>query len=401
MALSRSRFRTTFAVFRVPLFGPTLLAIFLAMLAEAVAFSYMALLAVEKIGMSPLELGVFLSSSALAGIVATTIFAHLHDRKLARWPLTVSMMAKAVGFGLCAVISETWMLLVNAAVLLGISAASYPLLFAAGKLALDGSDEKTISSGMAALRMGNSLSWAVGPALGAAMVAWYSLSTVYLGAALLAAMALIIVLGTRIKVMPQLSPPAPITLPVSLSTVPIVIALTAFHTAMFGGANVTSIVVAQHLGTQADVGVLSSLCALIELGAMGIFLLRPAGNQNIGLLLAGFAIFTGYFILPSLWLTLPTLYIGQLFRAGGIAIISIAGMAYLQKLLPGRVGVAAALFGNTASAGLLISGLGTGLWAQSFGYESLFSACGVLCLFGMLALSVAGVANNWARTLSS
>ena len=59
-------------------------------------------------------------------------------------------------------------------------------------------------------------------------------------------------------------------------------------------------------------------------------------------------------------------------RAAAIAIISVIGMAYLQELLPGQAGIVAALFGSTASAAGLLSGMGTGLWAQYFGYWSMF-----------------------------
>ena len=57
--------RQSLALFRVPSFTPAVLAILLATLAEAVAGSYMALLAVQAIGMSPLELSAFLTLSAI------------------------------------------------------------------------------------------------------------------------------------------------------------------------------------------------------------------------------------------------------------------------------------------------------------------------------------------------
>ena len=34
------------------------------------------------------------------------------------------------------------------------------------------------------------------------------------------------------------------------------------------------------------------------------------------------------------------------------------------------------------SAGFLLSGLGTGLWAEALGYWSIFTVCIVLCLIG-------------------
>ena len=70
----------------------------------------------------------------------------------------------------------------------------------------------------------------------------------------------------------------------------------------------------------------------------------------------------------------------------GIGIISIVGMAVVQDMLPGRAGIASALFGNTISVGFLLSGLGTGLWANAFGYWSLFWLCASLCGFGAIVL---------------
>ncbi len=162
-------FRSSFVLFRVPFFTPVLLAILSAMLAEAMAFSYIAMLAVDPIGMTPVELGAFLSLSAISGIIVTTLFDHLHDRRPATWPLLLSLLAKVAALAICGMATQTWVLLLNAAVLFGISSASYALLFAMAKSYLDGHDEQTTSSGMAALRMSNSLSWAVGPALGTAM----------------------------------------------------------------------------------------------------------------------------------------------------------------------------------------------------------------------------------------
>jgi MFS transporter, SET family, sugar efflux transporter len=63
-------------------------------------------------------------------------------------------------------------------------------------------------------------------------------------------------------------------------------------------------------------------------------------------------------------------------------------MAILQHMLPGRAGVAAALYGNTIGAGALVSGLGTGLWANAFGYMALFAVCAALSVVGGLALLV-------------
>lgn len=375
--------RSSLALFRVPSFTPALLAILFSVLAEAVAGSYMALLAVQKIGMSPLELSAFLTLSAVSGIVVTTLFGHLHDKRPVMWPLLLALCAKILGYGLCAVLTETWMLLANAFVLFGLSSASFALLFALAKGYLDRVGGDAVGRGMAGLRLVSSLAWAIGPALGAGLVAAWSFTGVYLGASLLAAVALVVVLASRVKVVPADSAERQkITLDVVKAAAPAVIAMTAFHTVMFMGSNAMSIIVVTELGTETDVGLLFSLCAALEVVVMSLFVVRPVDGTNRGLLLLGFALFAVYFLMPLMWPTLASLYWGQIPRAIAIGILSIVGMAHIQALLPGRAGVASALFGNTMSAGFLLSGLGTGLWAQGLGYWSLFTVCAVLCVIG-------------------
>jgi SET family sugar efflux transporter-like MFS transporter len=375
--------RSSLALFRVPSFAPVLLAILLASLAEAVAGSYMALLAVAKIGMSPLELSAFLTLSAVSGIVVTTVFGQRHDRNPVMWPLLVALVAKAVGYGLCAVLTETWMLLLNAFFLFGLSSASFALLFAIAKGYLDRVGGAAVQRGMAALRLTSSLAWAIGPALGAGLVAVWSFEGVFAGAAVLAVLALGLVIFGRIEAVPaDLGERAKITLDVVLAAAPAVIAMTAFHLVMFMGSNAMSIVVIEELGTATDVGLLFSLCAALEVMVMAVFVVRPVEGDTRWLLLVGFALFALYFVMPIIWPTLASLYWGQIPRAIAIGIISVLGMAYIQGLLPGRAGIASALFGNTMSAGFLLSGLGTGLWAEGFGYWSLFIVCAVVSLVG-------------------
>ncbi len=379
--------RSSLALLKVPDFAPVALAILLTVLAEAVAGSYTALLAVEKLGMSPLELSTFLTLAAVSAIGVTTVFGHMHDRRPALWPLYLSLFGKIAAAALCAVLTETWALFIVAFVLFGLSSATFPLLFAIAKGYLDRAGGDAPARGMAGLRMTSSLSWAIGPALGAGLVAVWSFSGVFLGAAALGLVALLTVVVFRIA--PQQGTgiaTAKVTLDEVRAAAPAVIALTAFNTAMFMGGNAMSIVVVRQLGSETDVGLLFSLCALLEVFVMGAFVVRPALSDSRGLLLAGFGLFAAYFVLMLLVPTLAALYYGQVLRAAAIGIVSIVGMAKLQHMLPGRAGIAAALYGNTMSAGFLISALGTGVWASAFGYWSLFGVCLGLSAIGAVAM---------------
>ncbi|MBB3660633.1 SET family sugar efflux transporter-like MFS transporter [Rhizobium sp. BK650] len=374
--------------FRVPTFGPVFLAILLAMLAEAMAGSYIALLGVQQVGMSPLELGAFLTIPAATGIVITSFFGHLLDRHPITWPLLLSLLSKGVGFALCAYLTETWILIMSAGILFGFGAASFSILFAVAKHRLDEVGGSTVSRGMAILRLVASLNWTIGPALGAILVSRTGFPSVFVGAASLAGLALAIVSLTRMRSVVNADERPRLTFEVLRRAAPAALALSAFHTAMFLGSNAMSIVVARDLGTEQDVGLLFSLCAGLEVVFMAVFVVWPKLSNRQGLLLVGFALFAAYFAMALAWPTLMSLYLGQVPRAAGIGIISIVGMAFVQDLLPGRAGVASALFGNTISVGFLLSGLATGLWANAFGYWSLFLLCATLCGFGALTLAL-------------
>jgi SET family sugar efflux transporter-like MFS transporter len=229
---------------------------------------------------------------------------------------------------------------------------------------LDEVGGSTVSRGMAILRLVASLSWTIGPALGAVLVSRTGFSSVFVGAASLAGLALAIVFFTRMRSVVNAEQRPALTLSILHRAAPAALALSAFHTAMFMGSNAMSIVVARDLGTEQDVGLLFSLCAGLEVVFMAAFVIWPKLSNRQELLLVGFGLFAAYFVMALVWPTLMSLYLGQIPRAAGIGIISIVGMAFVQDILPGRAGVASALFGNTISVGFLLSGLGTGLWAN-------------------------------------
>ena len=379
------RFTDSLAPFRHSAFAIAALAILLAILAQAMTGSYMALLAVERAHMSPLELSAFLTLSAISGIGVTTLFGHWHDRRPRRWPLLLCFVAGIAGYGLAAVVTTPWMLMLIAFVLFGLANAPYALLFAIAKDDLAGAGPRVQSQGMAALRMISSLSWAIGPAIGAGLVGIWSYAGVFFGAAAFSFAALVAVMAGRLQAArPEThDEDAVATAAGWLSLWPAVIALTLFSTAMFMGSNALSIATTSDLhGSETDVGLLFSLCAALEVVVMGAYVIWPAKRARRAVLVLGFALFAAYFLAPILLPSLATLYWGQIPRAIAIGIFSVIGMLYVQNAMPNRTGAATALYSNTINAGFLLSGIGTGVWAQAFGYWSIFGLCVALSLVG-------------------
>lgn len=372
---------------QVPGFVASAGAMFLAINAQAIAGSYMALFVVEAIGLTPLELAGFMTAQAVSGIWLTWIFGRWVDRSATRIPVVLSLLGMILAYATLSLTYDKAVVFGVALVPLGLSIAAFPLIFAGAKGSLDAAGSVIAARGMAALRMMSSLAWAVGPAIAAVLAAFWGYHGVLVGAAICGAIALALAVTLRPhRASIAQAPPDPRIWRIAG---PVAIALTFSTAAMFIGGTALSIVTVQNLGgTPTDVGLLFSLCAAIEVPVMGFFVMRPMARASRGLLIAGFLCFSAYFFANMLVPGLPTLYVSQVLRAVAIGICSVVGMQYIQDLMPARPGAASALFSNIGNLAWLLSGLSAGTWAASFGFWSLFELCAGLTLAGAAIVAV-------------
>jgi SET family sugar efflux transporter-like MFS transporter len=149
--------------------------------------------------------------------------------------------------------------------------------------------------------------------------------------------------------------------------------LVLFHMAMFMGSIALPIVTTHELrGTKADVGLIFSVCAFLEVLVMFAFVIRPSKAGSGRWISFGYLAFMLYFLVATWSPSVAVLLGAQVLRAVGIGLIGYQGISYIQALMPNQVGIAAALFSNTTNAGFLLSDLTAGAWAQAFGYRSMF-----------------------------
>ncbi len=375
---------------RVPAFLPAACAVFFVVLSQATAFSFVVLFAVQSAKLSPIELGVFLTASSLTGIVASTVLGRRFDRHPGATELLIVLGLGILGTALLATTRDFVWLVLIAAGPMGIGSAAFTLLFALAKRQLDAVDANVAERGVAALRMTSSLGWAIGPALGAILVSAWGYEGVFLGGALCAAVALATVLLFGIWRLPPGTVPVMAVehfeVPKGLAAL-VVGSIALFHMAMFMGSIALSITVVEQLGGhEPDVGLMFSLCAAIEVVVMGAFVVWPTRGSRQRWLILGFALFVLYFLVLAAFPSLAVAYWAQILRAVAIGVVSVVGMLYLQSLMPTRVGLASALFGNAISVGAVLSGVLTGPWASAFGYASTFGFCAALSVLGGLLL---------------
>ncbi len=374
---------------RTPFFLPITVAVLFIGVGDAVGGSYLTLFAVDQGRMNPLQLGIFLAVLALSGIAVNTAFGRWFDDRPSVVPVFLALVMTAGGYFALTVTTRFYLLLLIACGPLAASLACFPQLFALAKGHLDQVGAETAERGTAMIRGTWSIAWAIGPALGALIISRFDFYGVFMTSALCAGFAILSLASGQV---PAASPRklairSRLATQLSGQTWFAASSLVLFHMAMFMGSIALPIVTTHELrGTKADVGLIFSVCAFLEVLVMSTFVIRPSKAGRRHWVSFGFVAFVLYFLVAT-WSSSVALLLGaQVLRAIGIGLIGYQGISYVQALMPNQVGIAAALFFNTANAGFLLSSLTAGLWAQAFGYRSMFLACAALSGLGLLLL---------------
>jgi MFS transporter, SET family, sugar efflux transporter len=367
---------------RVP-FVVLFAAVLLLGIADSMVNSYIVLFGADVVGLTPLQIGVWSSVFAIAGITIGWWLGRLFDRRPARTYAIAAILLGAAGYALLPRVSSFLVLLLMAATALGAMGAAFPQLFALARAVLGEGAAGRRSAPL--LRSAWSLAWAVGPLLGALILSrgGYSwLMWTAAGVFLASALTVFVVPRPRsVAVADRSAGGTPILLTASVIL---------FFTAMFAGGLALPLFVTRALHQQAaSVGVLFSVCAAVEVVATLVLTVVPTRVSQRAVILGGFGAFVGYNVLTVMSSGMVLLVTAQVLRGVGIAIVGAAGIRYFQDLLAPATGRATTLFANAATAGLLVSGIVSGAAIEHFGYRTTLLLCGVTTALGGLAFGLA------------
>jgi MFS transporter, SET family, sugar efflux transporter len=365
--------------------GP-FVALFVAVLllgtADSMVNSYIVLFGSDVVGLSPVQVGVWSSVFAIAGIAIGWWLGRWFDRRPSRTYGIVVIVLGAAGYLLLPRVSNFLVLLLMAATMLGGLGAAFPQLFALARAVLG--DSAAGQRSPVVLRSAWSLAWAVGPLLGALVLSRGGYSwLLWTAAAVFLASALTVVAVPR---------PGSVTVATSSAArtpVLVTVGVTLFFTSVFAGGLVLPLFATRGLHQPAAaVGVLFSVCAAVEVvAALGLAVV-PAGVSQRALILGGIGSLVAYNVVLLVASGLPLLLFSQIFRGVGIAVVAAAGIRYFQDLLAPATGRATTLFANTATAGILVSGVLGGAAVEHFGYRTTLLLCGVAAALGGVAFAV-------------
>jgi SET family sugar efflux transporter-like MFS transporter len=373
-------------------FAALVAAVLLLGIADSMYGSYAVLFAADEIGLSPLEVGVFASAQAIGGIVVSSVLGRRFDRRPSRSYAVAAAISGALGLAALTVTRALPLLVLLAVSLLGAVAAAFPQLFTVARVVLG--DGRAGERSAPLLRSAWSLAWAIGPLLGAAVLARSGFPAILLTAAVLLVATAGVTLAVPAPGRPAGGPvdePAAAGAPArsaALATASIVL----FFTAMYAGSLALPLFVTRALHQpDSSVGVLFSVCAAVEVLAALALAALPGRVGQRALILGGMAAFVLYFLLTVLASGLGLLLIGQVARGVAIAVVGSAGIRFFQELLAPATGRATTLFSNAATAGSLVAGVLAGVALRTFGYQTTLLLCG--------AAAAAATAVLWTDTV--
>ena len=423
----------------LPLAGATL------MLGVAMSFTapYLSLFGIERAGMTPFRLGVFMTAIATSGVIASTAAGRFSDATgKHRSLLLVSLCAATLGYLSLCIVRDYRLLLAVGIAFIGAGGCALSLVFSFSRAALPAVDDAERTFASATLRTILSAAWVFGPAVGALVLAAAGFYGLFLFAAASFAACGAIVWRMREPRIDEHAfqhlTPRPAAQPVERNEVDeapqtgqppgqadaqpeaqhgnppgharaapglhargpevssegimrAVVALTLIGLA----ANATMIVLPLYIvhglqGTRLDVSIMLGLGAFMEIPMMLALGARASVLNKPRWLAACATVHAVYFVAMSVAPGVHALIPMQILNAFVVAVTSCLGMTYVQDLMPATPGRATALFFNAARLGSILSGVLSGMLVQAFGYRGTFLFCGVLAVCSLVLFAVPG-----------
>lgn len=339
-------------------------------------------------------IGLFFSVNAIAGIIVSFLMAQYSDKKGIR--RNIILFCCLMGIGNCLTFAfsrQYWILFTVGIFFSALSSAAMPQIFAASREYTDQTGGNiVVFNGI--LRAQLSLAWVIGPPLSFTLAVKYGFTLMYISAASMFFLALILVL----LFFPVTRPNCP-AIATPQHSEPIFTnknVLLLFVASIFiGTANMMYLIdmplyLKQILPALPSLpGQLMGLAAAIEIPAMLIasMLVPRFGNKNLicFAVVCGIFFFTGMVFIQDSKMLLGLQFLNGLF----IGIVASIGLLYFQDLLPRRTGIASTLFNNCISCSTILAGMFQGVVSANFGHQSIYViSLTMVCLSFIMCLII-------------
>jgi len=351
----------------------------------------------EQLGVSVGMFGVFLAVTLIAGIFISTLIGRHSDHGLNRKHIyLVSTLCNALAYSGYLLIENFTILFIYMIVFTALGAPGMPQLFAISREAVSNSSFTDHAFANSTLRSAFSLGFITGPLIGTLLIANFGFKGIFsgtIGVFLLVTLLVFLFLKsntilkettvqTKVKSF-RLGQNPRILLPFLI--------LILMYIAHWTSSLNTALFITNNLGgTTSDVGLVSSICAALEIPFMIMLGLLSAKYSNRILMLSGAIIGGVYYLIVIVSGAMWQMLTAQILLAVFVAVISAIGISYIQDLLPSMPGYASTLYSNSSTIGRLIGSLVGGGLASIVGYRYSFVFCFILIFISAIMLAVSG-----------
>ena len=365
-------------------------------LGYSLVLPFMSIFGTRELGLGPWGFSLFMTANAVTGIFISTRIAGWSDIRFSRKSvLIVGSLAGAAGYAAFGLLRNPWALLPISCVLGGIAGGTFSQTFALARdlLGRRGVPEKEFPFYINVFRLFYALSWTVGPAIGALMLARWSFAVCFLAAAgLFCVFALLVGLGVEKRAPTAQARAAAAAMPMRQAfRLPGFLAhfiafILILSCATMGMMNLPLLILGPLRGNETHVGWAYSIAPIFELPFMyyaGVLATRlpPARIIRWAALLA-VLYYAGLALAGEPWHVYPL----QVLSAALVAVTSGLAITFFQDFLPGQAGTATNVYSNAARIGSTAGYLLFGWLGSTLGYRSVFAVCAVFCGAGWIIM---------------
>ncbi|CAM2855713.1 sugar efflux transporter [Paenibacillus sediminis] len=359
----------------------------------SITMPYLSLYCTEDLGMSAGAFGVFMAVSSISGVVVNTLIAKRSDSGLDRkWIIISAMLSSALGYASYLVFHNFFILLIAVSLFNGLGAAAMPQIYAYAQESANASksDDKTFA--MSALRSLVSLGFLIGPLGGTLILGAFGYKGLFLGtSAIFLTITVLVFLFLQERKAAQNNirkrrSTVTYTLKSRQIRLPLIAFIFLFAVNAINGINTPLFIVNELQGSHADVGLVVSISAGLEIPIMLVLGALSRKISNHALMIYGCFISIIYYILLSVSTQSWHLIAAQLLQATFVAIIMGNGLSYFTDLLPNSPGLSTTIYTNGSIIGRLVGNLGGGVIAQFAGFRHVYWVCLALVVLSFLIL---------------
>ncbi|KAB8306170.1 MFS transporter [Erwinia endophytica] len=371
-----------------PVYFAFMVVSFMVGVAGALQAPTLSLFLTREVDVRPFWVGLFYTVNAIAGIVVSLLVAKRSDNRGDRRMLILFCCLMAVGNALLFAFSRNYLTLITVGVLLSaIANVSMPQIFALAREYADSSAREVVMFS-SVMRAQLSLAWVVGPPLSFALALNYGFTTMFVIAAGLFVICMVLIWVALPSVPRVEQPTEAVSTQIQVWKNKDVRWLFVASLLMWT-CNTMYIIdmplyISSVLGLSDRLaGLLMGVAAGLEIPAMLLagHYVKRLGKRNMMLfaVVAGAVFYLGLVLFHSRM----ALLVLQLFNAVFIGIVAGIGMLWFQDLMPGRPGAATTLFTNSISTGMILAGVVQGALAEMFGHYSVYWAALILSLLSL------------------